>query len=244
MASKTQKRQAERRKEELKEQEERWNNLTETEIVQLENYVAFQILYINDVAYNACKFLEPEIKKIPYKSNAVAKAYNALMKRWKTYQAFVDQADMDQNSVAALFCEMDEYIDDTVIEITKAIRTVLYNNAVDYPEYIAKVETAYVVCDYASKISKTLIEKIVKKSKRIVYLIPLIIDEQTRIMGNLADTVAAIHVRGCNIDLNKEPTVMSAFNKINKSFINATNFKNAQEIADEENIAEGRMTIM
>lgn len=244
MASKTQKRQAERRKEELKEQEERWKNLSENDIIQLENYVTFQILYINDAAYNACKFLEPEIRKIPYKSSAVMKVYCALMKNWQRYQDFVSQANINQESVAALFGEMDEYIDDTVVDITQAIRSVLEKNNVELSDYVAQIESAYLVCDYASKISKTLIEKIVKKSKRIVFLIPLIIDKQAHIMGTLADMIAQIHVKNTNIDLNNEPTVMAAFNKFNKSFINATNFKNAQEVADEENIAEGRMTIM
>ena len=243
MTSKTQKRQAQRRKESLKEAEERMNNLTEDNIRQLENYATFQILYINDVAYNCCKFLDNDLKKIPYKTKAVTKVYGALMKRWNAYQEFINMTEMNMDSVAALFCEMDKYIDDRVTKFRNAVQKVLEDAGIDQAAWVAQVEAALTVCDYAERVATDIIESLLPKSKRMTLLIPLIVKEPARVMGNLADIVQKIHVK-VNIDLNTIPEVQAAFRQLNKAFLDPNNFKKAQTTADAENMAEGRMTIM
>lgn len=243
MANKAQKRQAQKHKAEVKAQTEHMANLSEVEIVQLENYATFQILYINDVAYNLCKFLGDELKKIPYKSKAVPKIYAALMKRWNAYQEFINATGMDMNSVAALFCEMDEYIDNRVSKFSKAMENAMAGAGAEHPHWIASVETAYTVCDYAEQISKDIIERMAGISKKASCLISLVISEPKRVMKNLADTVQEIHVR-VNLNLNDVPEIQSAFRQLNKAFLDPNNFKKAQTTADEENMAEGRMTIM
>lgn len=243
MANKAQKRQAQKHKAEVKAQTEHMANLSEVEIVQLENYATFQILYINDVAYNLCKFLGDELKTIPYKTKSVQKVYSALMKRWAAYQEFVASTGIDQNSVATLFSEMDEYMDDRITKLQKAIQEVLERENVPHAHWIASCETAMTVCDYATEISKSIIERLVKVSKRVTWLIPLIVAEPARVMASMADMVQQIHVRA-EIDLNKEEKVQVAFRQLNKAFCDPHNFKKAQTTADEENAAEGRMTIM
>lgn len=243
MATKTQKRKTQRHKEEAKAQDELMKNLTESQIYQLENYAVFQILYINDAAYNCCKFLKDELDTIPYKTKAVRKIYDALMKRWAAYKEYVDSVGINQDSVAALFCEIDEYMDECISKLQTAIQDVLERENVTYAHWIAKCETAMTVCDYASEISKKIIEKLVHVSKRVVWLIPLIVAEPAKVMQNMAETVSLIHVKA-NIDLNQQESVKVAFRQLNKAFCNPHNFKNAQTVADAENIAEGRMTIM
>lgn len=108
---------------------------------------------------------------------------------------------------------------------------------------MASVETALTVCDYAEQVSKDIIERLVKVSKRISLLIPLVVAEPARVMRNLADMVQQIHVR-VEMDLNTVPEVQTAFRQLNKAFLDPNNFKKAQMTADEENAAEGRMTIM
>ena len=243
MANKAQKRQAQKHKAEVKAQTEHMAKLSEVEIVQLENYATFQILYINDVAYNLCKFLGDELKTIPYKTKSVQKVYGALMKRWAAYQEFVASTGIAQNSVATLFSEMDEYMDDRITKLQKAIQEVLERGNVPHAHWIASCETAMTVCDYATDISKSIIERLVKVSKRVTWLIPLIVAEPARVMASMADMVQQIHVRA-EIDLNKEEKVQVAFRQLNKAFCDPHNFKKAQTTADEENAAEGRMTIM
>ena len=243
MANKAQKRQAQKHKAEVKAQTEHMANLSEVEIVQLENYATFQILYINDVAYNLCKFLGDELKTIPYRTKSVQKVYGALMKRWAAYQSFINATEMNMESVAALFCEMDEYIDDRVSKFRNAVEHTLTEAGVENAHWVASVETALTVCDYAEQVSKDIIERLVKVSKRISLLIPLVVAEPARVMGNLADMVQQIHVR-VELDLNTVPEVQTAFRQLNKAFLDPNNFKKAQTTADEENIAEGRMTIM
>lgn len=243
MANKAQKRQAQKHKAEVKAQTEHMANLSEVEIVQLENYATFQILYVNDAAYNCCKFLGKELETIPYKTKNVRKIYGTLMKRWAAYQEFVASTGIDQNSVATLFSEMDEYMDDRITKLQKAIQEVLERENVPHAHWIASCETAMTVCDYATEISKSIIERLVKVSKRVTWLIPLIVAEPARVMASMADMVQQIHVRS-EIDLNKEEKVQVAFRQLNKAFCDPHNFKKAQTTADEENAAEGRMTIM
>lgn len=244
MATKAQKRQAQKHKEEVKAQKEKWENLSEVEIAQLENYAVFQILYVNDAAYNCCKFLGNELQTIPYKSKGVSKIYGALMKRWQAYQEFVESTEMDQTSVATLFGEMDEYMDERITKLQNAIQNVLEKNNIPYAHWIARCEAATTVCDYAVEIAKKLIEHVAPVSKRIAWFIPLIVKEPARVMANLSETVAQIHCGKVDIDLNNEPEVQTAFRQLNKAFCNPQNFKTAQTTADEENMAEGRMTIM
>lgn len=243
MANKTQKRQAQRHREEIMAQAERMKNLDENGIRQLENYATFQILYINDAAYQRCKMLGPMLKDITYRSNGVQKIYGALMKRWDAYQQMINSTEIDMNSVYALFGEMDEYIDERIAKFKKAIEEKISEAGVEQAKWIAHVETALTMCDYAEQVSRDIIESLVKVSKRVAWLIPLIIAEPARVMKNMANLVQQIHVR-VELDLNTIPEVQTAFRQLNKAFLDPNNFKKAQETADEENIAEGRMTIM
>lgn len=218
-------------------------HLDEKSVNALINYGVMQILYINDTAYNCCKFLEDELTQIPYKTNAVKKVYGALMKRWDIHRKTLTSPDLDQYSIAALFGEMDEYVDDFIISFQKAIQDVLEREKVPYAHWIAKVETANTMCAYAEQIAKDIVTGIVKIDKRASLLSLMTASEPRRVMSNLAELVQSIHVKK-TIDLNTEPTVQTAFKKLNKSFISPENFINAQTVADEENRAEGRMTIM
>ena len=121
MANKAQKRRAQRHKEEEKAAKERMQNLDQNSIYQLENYVVYQILYLNDTACNACKFLGDELKTIPYKSKAVSTLYNALMKRVNAYWEYINIAEVDKYSLAELFGEMDEYLDEPVANFKKTM---------------------------------------------------------------------------------------------------------------------------
>lgn len=243
MATKTQKRQARKHKEEVKEATARMKNLSEDSIHQLENYATFQILYINDAAYQRCMMLGNILKDIPYKTKAVNTIYNALMKRWYAYNEFVKSTGINMDSVYALFGEIDEYIDERIAKFKKAIEQTLSDSGVDNAMWISHVETALTICDYAEQVSRDIIERLVGISPRATFLIPLIIKEPARVMGNLADVVQKIHVK-VEIDLNTIPEIQTAFRQLNKAFLDPKNFKKAQEKADVENIAEGRMTIM
>ena len=134
-------------------------------------------------------------------------------------------------------------MDDRITKLQKAIQEVLERENVPHAHWIASCETAMTVCDYATEISKSIIERLVKVSKRVTWLIPLIVAEPARVMASMADMVQQIHVRA-EIDLNKEEKVQVAFRQLNKAFCDPHNFKKAQTTADEENAAEGRMTIM
>lgn len=224
---------------------EKMSNLSENEINQLENYAAMQILYINDYARNNCILLGEDLKKQNYRSKAVKTIYGALMKRWSRYQNIIDSFTIDMQSISNLFCEIDDYMDDRIINVKKALEEVFVRNGLEAANWVAKVETAEILCNYAASSASHIIQKVVCYSKRFAVMTPLIINEQCRVMKAMADIVAEIHVgTKINIDLNKEEKLQVAMRQLNKAFLDPKNFSKAQEKADKINIEENRMTIM
>lgn len=244
MSTKTQKRQTQRYKEKVQANKELLANLTPNQVIQLENYTVYQILYINDMAYNNCKFLKEELKTIPYKSRDVEKIYKALMKRWDAYQEFIQSSSMNLYSLTNLLSEMDEYMDQVNEDVMSAICKVLESYNVPHAHWVARVETALIICEYAVSIARGLISRTSQYSKTIKGMMCLIAHAPMVTMNGLARMVENIHCRNINIDLNNEPSIRKAFKNLDKTFMSAQNFNTAQENADKENIKEGIMTIM
>ena len=165
------------------------------------------------------------------------------MKRWSAYRKFIEISGIDQNTMANLFGEMDEYMDEKVDKLRTSMQKVLDRENVQYAHWIANCESAMTVCEYAVEISLKFIERIYKISNRITILKRLVIAEPANVMRDMAELVQKIHVRA-DIDFNKEDSIQAAFRQLNKAFCNPENFKNAQTTADEINIAEGNDTIM
>lgn len=244
MATKTQKRQAEHHKKMQNESMERLNNLDPNSIAQLENYAIYQTLYINDAACNECRFLRGKLEKMPYKSKAVSKVYNALMKRVDAYWEMIYSTSIDKNSLAALFSNMDDYMDAPIDNLKKAIEEVLVENNVPHADWVAAVETAYTVCHLAEVASLELIEHVSKWSKEIRKMKCVVISSIVEVIRDMSDTVQSIHMSKMCIDLNTNPKTMSAFKKLYKTFSDPNLFMDAAKVADAENKAEHRMTIM
>ena len=85
MPTKTEKRQRLARQRELEEGEKILANPNPVQLQALEEYITWQILYINDAACNACKFLGDELKTVNYRGNGAKKYYAAAMKRVTAY---------------------------------------------------------------------------------------------------------------------------------------------------------------
>lgn len=245
MATKTQKRHAEKRKQQLKETKERLYNLTPNQIYQLENYTVFQILYINDAACNECRFLRGKLEKIPYRSKAIKKIYDALMKRVNAYWEMVYSTAIDQESLSALFSNMDDYMDEPIFELKNAIQKVLEENEVPYADWLASVETAYTLCHFAEMCSLELIQKVSKWSKEVYKMKAVVISSITEVARSLTESVQEIHMGNkYNIDLNTNPITMRAFKRMYRAFSDPQMFLDAAKSADEENEKEGRMKLM
>ena len=244
MATKTQKRQTIRHKEEVKAASERMQNLDEASIARLENYAVYQILYLNDVACNACKFLGDELKTIPYKSKAVKTIYGALMKRVNAYWEFVNMAKIDQYSLAELFGEMDDYLDDRVAEFRQAMIDCLADTGIDHPHWVAQVESAMTLCDYAVTCAKDYIRSISNVSSYAPYMLGLVIEEIYKVAKSMSEMVQTIHVGKIVVDLNNDPRVARSFKRLNKAFVSPDNFIIASKTADAANAEEGRMKLM
>ena len=245
MATKTEKRHAEKRKQQLKETKERLENLTQNQIYQLENYTVFQILYINDAACNECRFLRGKLEKIPYRSKAIKKIYDALMKRVNAYWEMVYSTAIDQESLSALFSNMDDYMDEPIFELKNAIQKVLEENEVPYADWLASVETAYTLCHFAEMCSLELIQKVSKWSKEVYKMKAVVISSITEVARSLTESVQEIHMGNkYNIDLNTNPITMRAFKRMYKAFSDPRMFLNAAKSADDENEKEGRMKLM
>ena len=245
MTTKTEKRHAEKRKQQLKETKERLENLTQNQIYQLENYTVFQILYINDAACNECRFLRGKLEKIPYRSKAIKKIYDALMKRVNAYWEMVYSTAIDQESLSALFSNMDDYMDEPIFELKNAIQKVLEENEVPYADWLASVETAYTLCHFAEMCSLELIQKVSKWSKEVYKMKAVVISSITEVARSLTESVQEIHMGNkYNIDLNTNPITMRAFKRMYKAFSDPRMFLNAAKSADDENEKEGRMKLM
>ena len=245
MATKTEKRHAQRRKEQLQEAKKRLENLTENQIYQLENYTVFQILYINDAACNECRFLESKLNAMPYRSKAIRKIYNALMKRVNAYWDMVYSTAIDKDSLANLFGNIDNYMDEPIAQLKDAIQKVLEENGVPYADWVASVETAYTLCHYAEISSLELIDKVSKYSKEVYKMKVVVISSITNVARNLTESVQEIHMgKKYDIDLNTNPVTMKAFKRMYRAFSDPQMFLNAAKSADEENEKEGRMKLM
>lgn len=244
MTTKTEKRHAEHHKKMQKESMERLKNLDPNGIAQLENYAIYQTLYINDAACNECKFLRSKLEKMPYKSKAVSKIYNALMKRVDAYWEMVYSTSIDKDSLANLFCNMDDYMDEPINNLKKAIEEVLVENNVPYADWIASVETAYTVCHLAEVASLELIQHVSKWSKEIHKMKCMVISSIVEVILNMSETVQEIHMSKISIDLNTNPKTMGAFKKLHKTFSDPNKFLAAAAAADKENRAENKMTLM
>lgn len=245
MATKTEKRHAKRRKEQLKEAKERLENLTQNQIYQLENYTVFQILYINDAACNECRFLESKLNAMPYKSKAVRKIYDALMKRVNAYWEMIYSTTIDKDSLANLFGNIDDYMDKPIYELKNAVQEVLTENGVPHADWVASVETAYTLCHFAEMCSLELIQKVSKWSKEVYKMKAVVISSITEVARSLTESVQEIHMGNkYNIDLNTNPTTMRAFKRMYKTFCDPQMFLDAAKSADDENEREGRMKLM
>lgn len=241
--TKTQRRKEARRKEAVAEARASWENPSQAHVCAVENYAMFQVLYVNDAAYNCCKSLEGGLAGVPYRTNTVSKRYGALMKRWSAYNALIEKTGIDMNSVANLFSEMDGYMDARVSDFQSAVRGVLEREEVPYAGWIASCETALTMCDYAVNMCRQLMKSLSQISPNARMLSLLIVEEPLKVMRSVTDAVQQIHVRK-DIDLTKEKSVEAAFVRMNKAFCKPENFIGAQTAADTLNAEEGRMKIM
>lgn len=238
--TKAEKKKAQAYKEEVARSKQQLDHLTPQQLFNLESYVTYQILYINDAACNCCKFLGGTLKTIPYKSNQAQKIYGALMKRINAYWELIQLAVPAQTSLSELFSNMDGYMDGCIEKMQKEIESVLVGREIQNPKWIAQLETARTVTAYAVEISNELIHRLLKFTPRALDLKKLILAEPLRVIDNLCKFVQeANHMRNVNINLNEMPRVVGAFSRLTKQFLKAENYTTALNEANEENRKNG-----
>lgn len=245
MASKAQKKQTQKYNEEIKAAKERMKNPTPQMVVNLENYCVYQILYANDAACNQVKFLGETLKTIQYKSKGAQTKYNALMKRVNAYWDMINSSDINKDSLAEMFANMDGYTDKHIDNFRNAVNDVLVKNNVEQHTWVAQVETALVMCQYAVQLGTDLLARLkLLPNTHPVIISKLLIVEILRVMDDLCKFVTeAAHLGNVVINLNEEPTVQEAFRALNKAYIKPENYTKALTDANEENYAEGRMLL-
>lgn len=245
MANKAQKKQTQRYNEELKEAKERMKNPTPQMVVNLENYCVYQILYANDAACNQIKFLGDTLKTIPYKSKGAQIKYNALMKRVNAYWEMVNSSAINQDSLAEMFANMDGYTDKHIDNFRNAVDDVLSTKNIEQHSWVAQIETALVMCQYAVQLGMDLLSRLkLLPNTHPMTISKLLIVEILRVMDDFSKfVVEAAHLGNVVINLNDEPTVQEAFRALNKAYIKPENYTQALAAANEENMAEGRMLL-
>lgn len=244
--NKAEKRQIERYKAEEKAASEHMKNLNEQQVNTIVNYVSYQIMYMNDAACNACRFLESDLKKIPYRSRGGKILYRALMKRVNAYDELVKSVTkVDINSLAELNSEIDVYMDGAIDNLRYAITELLKKENVENAEWVAEVEAARTMVAYAVQVSKDYIESLSKINKNAYLLSALVILEIKKVMEEFSTFVqTAAHLNDRYIDLNKDERVMTAYRRFNKAFVKPENFISAANAANETNEKENREKIM
>lgn len=245
MANKAQKRQSERFKEGKRRHEEMMKNLSPNDIAQLENYVVYQCLYINDAACAECEFLADKLKNMQYRSKQVRTIYEALIKRVKAYREKIDSTQMDKDSLYNLFNRLDENLERPFYKLRQSIEDVIVSSGVDHAEWVAAVESAYTMCDFAVKVTSQLIDKCAKYSKNIGKIRSiLVIKEICDVAQSLSDIVAQIHVKDKEIDISKDKNARNALESVYDIFINPNNFLDAVNDADVQNAKDGTAPLM
>lgn len=204
------------------------NNPTPEVLTRLEEYVCWQVLYINDCACNQVIFLESELKNVHYNGKGAKILYNAARKRVASYLELVNALDFDEDYLVEMSSQMDEYMDGPANNLKKEIQRALDENNIERSSWVAAVETARLITHYAVEVSKQYLSKIQNVSTKCRGLWYFNLSELSNVMEQLGDFVfKTSNVGDKNVDLNKDERVLAAFKKFVKAFTSADNFTTA-----------------
>lgn len=233
MATKSEKREKERKKEEKREFKKSLGKDSNT-LNAAVNFCTYHILYLNDAVCNEITYLEPSLKKIPYKGKGVFTMYNALKKRIGAYREVEAKINLDKDSLASLFSQYDEFFDDKVKKLRTQVTQTLKKHGVENPEWIASVETAHALLSFTINVTKNVTELLCEYEKGITALQKLLPSDMMSIMDNFCDYIyIAAHIKN-KINLNEEPNVMEAMNNLSVAFFRPENVNNALNAARQE----------
>ena len=234
MATKAERRQREAYQKRMEEGERILANPNQTQLQALEEYITWQVLYINDAACNACKFLGDELKTVSYRGNGAKKYYAAAMKRVNDYFSKVASVGLDMEYLSDMFSEMDGYVDSPVDRLREAIADVFKENNVEKAHWIASVETARLLTDYAVHISRQYLQRVQKISKKCDAIWHFNLCDLNKVMEEFFCFVAETSsLRDNPIDLNKQEKVIQAFKRFCKEYKDPSNFTNAANSTNE-----------
>lgn len=235
MATKSEKRRTEQEREARKNAHSVLENPSEELILGLENYSAYQSLYINDAAANLCKNLTSELAKVPYRGNGAKKINGALQKRVRAYFEKISSGELDLNSISYLFAEMDEYMDKFISKFrTEIEKVVLQYTTPEHARWIACLETARTMNEYAIMASEQLIARLVKFSPRAIAIKEVVLYDTMPIIDSLCKFAQeAAGMSKVYINLNEIPEVQSSMDKLNEAFFSPNKFHKAVRKAEE-----------
>lgn len=186
-------------------------------------YSTYNILYINDLACNLVKELEPFI---PNDDKEAKKIYYALLKRARKYFGMVDKIIGDKvYYLADYFGEMDDISDSLVQNFQHEIECEYENAKIDNCSLYAKVETMRSMCDFAKYTSEIIISRIKRITKKADVLNFYNIEEVVRIANNLANWMYRKIPKGIEVKFNKDSRTIKSLEKLNEALLDFENFK-------------------
>lgn len=234
MSTKSERRRNERRKEATKAMEALIKNPTEPYKYLMGTYGFYGVLYLNDVVFNLCKDVERELHSLDYKDKGAQKICGALSKRMDNYFDIIKEPLLDRYSLAALFGEIDDYMDQRVSEVAREIENVLVGYSISNAHWLACCETTHLLCRYAIQINEMFQSAgIMSDDQRFIVGLANL----TEILGILDSlchfAIVVGHVRD-NINLNQHDKVLKAFKRLDKAFLDGEKFSNAMNAAQTE----------
>ena len=189
----------------------------------------YNILYVNDLA---CACVIDMKDKVKSQDKETQKIFRALTKRQVKYEEEITEIIGEKIGFLADYnLEMDDSVHGKIADLYDAIYTYLKECNVENCKFIALAELALTMIGYSIHSIDKRISECLKYNKDVVYLRRYKLTEMYTICSNLCKWLD----RKCeNIDLNRQPSIVSAFGALDKTLTSCSVIQNAIAKAQEK----------
>lgn len=193
-------------------------------------YSTYTALYLNDLACNCIKELEPYIST---KDKETKKIYGALKKRSKGYLTFIKEVLKDNIYFLADFnVVIDDAIEEYVCRFRNSIFNAFSESGLEDSDFLSHLEYTRVLCEFSVKVIDRLCEDLSKMGIKSYRLKGYRLVEINNICTNLCKW--CFRKVKYDIDFNKDERIVKTFKEMETHLIDYKLFEEAYNYAVEE----------
>lgn len=193
-------------------------------------YAVYSMLFVNDMACNCIKDIEPFMKD---KDKETVKIYGALKKRAIKYLRQMGDICGEGMSFVAEYCSyIDEFNEENLSNLRNAIKNEYDKAGVKDSDYLAHVEIARSMVEYSISLIDSLCKKMNEQKIDSRGLGWYRLTDVGRVMKNFT-TWAYRHI-DVEVNFNSNKELVSFFDRLNKEICSYKTFTEAYEYAIKE----------